>query len=136
MSMRLVRDKDSFQGPLDIAINEITKAVFSAGYPVHDSAQRVGVALDEEKVLKSFVSQIAELLKTNGFRDLPQLFQGSQPVPKCHHLTVGPWRGIFLVEPSVEYVVALVFSKEPHHLEGRLNEIVNKYPPPPDKPGP
>lgn len=126
--MKLVRDEDSFARPLDFAVNEVVEAVLSAGNPIRGAEPRVRIALDEKIDLDSFISQITELLEGHGFRDLPQVFQKSRAVPNCHHLTVGPWRGIFLVDPSNEFVVALVFSKEPHQLEQRLDELVKNVP--------
>lgn len=136
MSIKLVRDKDSFAKPFDIAINEVVKAVLEAGNPIRGAEQRVRIALAEKNDLDNFYSQMTELLKGHGFRDLPKLFQESRALPNCHHLTVGPWRGIFLVDPSSEFVVALVFSKEPHQLESRLDELVKTHQPTPERPEP
>ena len=131
--MMLIRDEDSFARPLGIAIDEVVEAVLAAGNPISGAESRVRIALGEKNVLESFISQITKLLEGHGFRDLPKLFQESRAVPNCHHLTVGPWRGIFLVDPSSEFVVALVFSKEPHQLEQRLDELVEKHQKPPDR---
>ncbi len=131
--MKLVRDEDSFARPLDFAVNEVVEAVLSASNPIRGAESRVRIALGEKNVLESFISQITKLLEGHGFRDLPKLFQESRAVPNCHHLTVGPWRGIFLVDPSSEFVVALVFSKEPHQLEQRLDELVEKHQQTPDR---
>ncbi len=131
--MKLVRDEDSFARPLGIAIDEVVEAVLAAGIPIRGAESRVRIALGEKNVLESFISQITKLLEGHGFRDLPKLFQESRAVPNCHHLTVGPWRVIFLVDPSSEVVVALVFSKEPHQLEQRLDELVEKHQQTPDR---
>ncbi len=131
--MMLIRDEDSFARPLGIAIDEVVEAVLAAGIPIRGAESRVRIALGEKNVLESFISQITKLLEGHGFRDLPKLFQESRAVPNCHHLTVGPWRGIFLVDPSSEFVVALVFSKEPHQLEQRLDELVEKHQQTPDR---
>ena len=126
MSVILVRDTVSYAEPLDLAIKEVMEAVLAAGRPIRGAESRVRAALDEKSGLEGFISRTTDLLKSYGFRDLPQLFQGSDAVPNCHHLTVGPWRGIFLVDPSNECVIGLVFSKEPHELMQRLDEIVGR----------
>ncbi len=53
--------------------------------------------------------------------------EGGQTLIGFHHLTVGPWRGVFLVAVSADQVIALVFSKAPHHLEERLDEVTARY---------
>lgn len=127
--MKLLRDAESFARPLDRAIEEAFPAVLAAATPVHGSEKRVRIALDQKNDLYTFVRKTDELLRSRGFGDLPKLRRGSLFVPHCHQLVVGPWRGIFLVDPSGELVVGLVFSKEPHQFDERLNELIPKYSP-------
>jgi hypothetical protein len=134
--MRLIRDNESFQKPLERAIGEAVDAVFEAGNPVHGAEQRVRIALDDKQDLERFIARTAELLNNRGFRDLPRLRHGWRAVPNCHHLTVGPWRGVFLVDPKSDAVVGLIFSKHPHRLDLRLEELVAAHQPKPDRPVP
>jgi hypothetical protein len=127
--MKLVRDLESFAEPIDQAIRDAVRAVIAAGKPVRGSEKRVRVALDEKNDLARFVTRTGELLESRGFANLPRLRRGSQVVPSCHQLTVGPWRGVFLVDPAGELVVGLLFSKQPHQLDDRLEELVLKYAP-------
>lgn len=125
--MKLVRDTHSFQAPLEKALEESVSALIAAGVAVHGSEARTRAALDERKALYDFVARISELLRIEGFVDLPRQRRGTQIVPCCHQLNVGPWRGVFLLDPAGELVVALVFSKAPHRLDDRLDELVQKY---------
>ena len=127
--MELVRDAESFAAPIDRAIKEAVGAVIAAGKPVRGSEKRVRVALDQKRDLETFVAKTKELLESRGFGDLPRLRRGAQIVSNCHQLTVGPWRGIFLVDPAGDFVVGLLFSKAPHRLDERLDELVLRYPP-------
>lgn len=126
--MKLVRDPRSFQAPLDEAWAASVRAAIAAGVVVHGAEARIRAALDERDALLRFVARIGELLRSEAFIDLPRQRRGTQIVPYCHHLTVGPWRGVFLVDPAGELVVALLFSKAPHRLDERLGELVLQYP--------
>lgn len=127
--MELLQDEKSFAEPLRNAIDEAFEAVLNAGYPVVGSEERVRIALDEKRDLEKFSSSITKLLKRRGFVNLPKVRHGSETLSKCHQSDVGPWRGIFLVDSPSELVVALLFSKAPHRLDSRLDELVQKHTP-------
>lgn len=125
--MKFVRDARSYQAPLDHAVAESVTAIVSAGVIVRGAEARVRAALDEKDALKRFVGQVTERLKSRSFVDLPRQRCGPRIVPHCHHLTVDPWRGVFLVDPAGELVVGLLFSKAPHRMDERLDELVRTY---------
>lgn len=125
--MKFVRDARSFQAPLDRAVGESVAAIIAAGVTVQGAETRIRAALDEKNALELFIERVTELLKTRSFVDLPRQRRGTRIVPHCHHLTVGPWRGVFLVDPAGELAVGLLFSKAPHRVEERLDELVRTY---------
>ncbi|TGD64480.1 hypothetical protein EYC08_09360, partial [Tabrizicola sp. WMC-M-20] len=45
-------------------------------------------------------------------------------ISHCHHLTVGPWKGVFLIDPDGVLAIGLVFSKAPHNFLDRVQELV------------
>jgi len=133
--VRLVRDAESFGEPLDRAIDAAVDTVIAAGLLVRGSAARVCAALQEKQDLETFVARVGDLLAARGFADLPRLRRAGRVVPHCHALRVGPWRGVFLVDPAGEFAVGLLFSKAPHLLDDRLDELVRRHGPGPEEGG-
>lgn len=127
--MRLVKDPASFAEPLDRAIEEAVGAVTAAGSPVRGAENRVALALRQLRDLQAFDRRVQALLAQGDFASLPRFLLRGQVMPHCHKLAVGVWRGVFLVDPEGELVVGLLFSKEPHALDDRLDELVRKYAP-------
>lgn len=125
--MKLVRDVQSFAEPLDRAIEEAVHAVIAAGNPVRGSENRVARMLQEKKDLESFIQATGRHLENRSFAGLPRLRRKGRMITHCHQLIVGVWRGIFLVDPKGEFVVGLLFSKEPHRLDDRLDELVRRH---------
>lgn len=125
--MKLVQDKDSFAEPLERAIEESVAAVIDASTPVRGAENRVAIALEQKKDLQEFDRRIQELLEHRAFVGLPRFHRRGRVVPNLHQLTVGVWRGVFLVDPKGEFAVALLFSKAPHRLDDRLDELVRKH---------
>ena len=73
-------------------------------------------AIAAKKDLDDFVAEVGRLLETGTFAMLPDFQHRDIILPGLRHLTVGRWRGIFLVEPGGEEVVALLFTREPHEV--------------------
>lgn len=120
----LRRDQDSFTGPLDAALAECTRALADAGKKIRGAQRRADAALDDLESLEQFIDEVNRLLRDRSFHDLPG-FRSEDP--RLRSLSVGPWRGIFLVSPDGSLVIGLVFSKQPHELEQRLHELVAGY---------
>lgn len=123
----LVEDETSFAEPRRQAIANAIQAFKDASKQVRGSEARVRAALDDLEALDGFVARIGELLEKRGFQDLPGLIQEGKRLRGFHHLTVGPWRGVFLISNDGGKVIALVFSKVPHALEARLDEIAGRH---------
>ncbi len=123
--MRLVRDRTSYEEPLDRARLEAERAVLVSGRPVRGATERAERAIAERDALTAYEDAVAERLETASFAALPRLrTRGWRPYPFLHVLEVAPWRGIFHVDPHARFAIALLFSKAPHRLAGRIDEIV------------
>ena len=113
--------------PFDAAFNDCVQAAENASLQISGAEARTRAAIDDWKYLKEFERQVELHMRDESFQDLPGLKLGRDRLPDFHRLTVGPWRGIFLIKTDPTQVVGLVFSKLPHHLEQRLNEIADRY---------
>jgi hypothetical protein len=123
----LHRDEDSFQGPLDRALAACVAQYKLASATVKGAEARVRAALDDLKYLREFIAEVEHRMNTRSFHELPRFLRGGEGIHGLHKLTAGPWRGVFLVGAQESDVVALVFSKQPHDLGSRLNELVSGY---------
>lgn len=119
-------DIDSFQKPLERAIFESERAVVDAGRTVRGAAARAEQAQRERDHLRQWNERVTNVIKYERFSELPRLREGFRRIPYTHHLTVGPWRGVFLVSEETGIAIGLVFSKEPHDLGDRLGELAAK----------
>jgi hypothetical protein len=122
-----VEDEVSFTAPRLQAIADCIADFRRASEVVKGAEARVKAATDAWKDLEAFMSEIQRLLEGRAFQTLPKLKQGQDRLDGFHHLTIGPWRGIFLVSPDGAYVAGLVFSREPHELGPRLLEVAGAY---------
>lgn len=126
------RDAESFQRPLDDAITKAERAVVLAAYPTLGAEDRIRRVVEEQAALLRFMSRLTELIRSNGFGRLPPYRLGWRrlwhAVPACHRLDEWPWRGIFVVYQDPPRVVALVFSKAPHRLGERFDEVLAHWP--------
>ena len=120
-------DPTSFTEPYDRALAEIKSAWREASATVNGAEARTNAALRDLKDLKAFVDEVANRLEAASFQELPRVTDRNEPIDGSYALTVGPWRGVFLVSQDGTKVVALAFSKEPHEFEPRLGEIVANY---------
>jgi hypothetical protein len=123
----LYRDKDSFDKPLFEAPESCIAAFYAASSHVKGAEARVRQAIDDLKSLEDFNAALEWRMRTRTFHDLPRLKRGGGKLRGFHQLTVGSWRGVFLVGRDRDNVIALVFSKHPHRLEQRLGEISARY---------
>lgn len=123
----LYRDVDSFQTPLDAALPAWVEQYKRASAIVKGAEPRVRAALDDWRHLKEFIAEVDHRMNTRSFHELPRFLDAGASIQGLHKLTTGPWRGVFLIGADESDVVALVFSKQPHDLEGRLNELVSGY---------
>jgi hypothetical protein len=128
--MELILDKISFEDPFFAAIASCEEALVAAGATVDGAANRAEAASREKQHLKIFRDRLADLIRTGKFSDLHKLRAGllRTTVPYCHHLTVGPWRGVFFVRPGSSAVFGLSFSKYPHAFSDRRDELIPSKP--------
>ena len=122
---RLYEDEESFRKPLDQAIEACRQAFVAASATVLGAEARVRAALNDFNDLKAFRDAVAVHLRAGSFRDLPGFRR--EGLNGFHHLTVGPWRGVFLVSNDGSEVIGMVFSKYPHHLGGHFVEVAKSY---------
>ena len=123
----LREDEESFTGPRLRAIADCIAAFKAAAKTVRGAEARTRAALADIDRLREFNEEVARHLEDRSFRDLPGVRRDQYTLDALHQLTVGPWRGVFLVRPDGTEVIALVFSKHPHDLEQRLDEIAGRY---------
>jgi hypothetical protein len=67
--------------------------------------------LDDTRAFAEFDERMQQMTKGNSFDELPRF---RRDLPNVHHLTVGPWRGVFLVSSRVRFVYGIIFTKSPH----------------------
>jgi hypothetical protein len=115
--MRLHRDPVHFTRPLETALATALQDVLTAGFPVIGAVDRVEAALARKHDLDAFIERVGDLLQARAFAALPELRHPTIPLRSLHQLTIGPWRGVFLVEPGGDEVIALLFTREPHETD-------------------
>lgn len=120
-------DEESFRKPLEAAIESCTRAFTQASRKVRGAEARTRAAIADLKTLEAFIAAVSERMRSRSFHELPGLKRGGERIPGLHSLTVDPWRGVFLVDADETGVVALVFSRAPHALEERFDEIADRY---------
>lgn len=82
-----------------------------------DVEARLAAALDDAAAFKAFVAEVGRLTETNTFDRLPRFRKNNQWFDGVHHLTVGPWRGVFLNSPTTRQVYGMLFTKAPHTVQ-------------------
>ena len=123
----LTEDPLSFAEPRRRAWERCIEAYINAGSPVAGANARVAQAADDLRTLDAFGRELARLTEARAFHDLPQVRNGRERVEGFHSLTIGPWRGIFLVDRGGTGVIAVLFSRHPHDVGARLMEVVSRY---------
>jgi hypothetical protein len=122
-----IEDETSFAGPRRQAIADCVEAFKRASTPVMGAEARLHAALTDLKAMNQFVAEVDRLIENQAFQTLPGFKRGRERFDGYHQLTVGPWRGVFLVSRDGSNVVALLFSRHPHALEARLRELSEPY---------
>lgn len=139
-AMNIILDEVSFLPAYEKAFKNTTMMLEIAGRKVRGASERAEKAKLDLDDLRTFRDEVARHLREGTFDTLPPLRNWFRRIQDCHHLTVGPWKGIFLVRSHNEPVIGLIFSKSPHNFLTRLHELSNKHrgprsapPPPKDK---
>ena len=122
-----VEDETSFADARRKAIAECVQAFHEGSKKVTGAEERLNNALTDLQALEDFAREVRRLIEQRAFQNLPQLSRPGTRLDGYHHLTVGPWRGIFLVQRGGASVAAILFSKDPHALQGRISEISERY---------
>lgn len=125
--MKLVLDKDSFETPYLSAFEQTEAALVNAGRTVAGASTRAEAAANDLVDLRSFKSSLTNHLRAGTLSKLPYVRAPFRRITHCHHLTVGPWKGIFLIDPGKDLAVGLVFSKAPHHFIERVRELIEYH---------
>ena len=120
-------DNESYGKPLRDATAKCKAAFMSAAQKVKGAEAKTQAAIADLRSLREFREQVAAHLDQKSFKNLPGVKRGRERVAALHQLTVGPWRGVFLVRPDGSEVIGLVFSKHPHDLGKRLDEVTRRY---------
>lgn len=122
--MEFRSDRDGFEAPYAKAIDDVEAALIAVGERVLGAADRGDRAKRDRDDLLEWGRRLEETIRDRCFIDLPRLRRGFRRIPHFHHLTVGAWRGIFLVSKEADTAVGLIFSKAPHDYEDRLLVLV------------
>ena len=122
-----VEDELSFAVPRQAAIDAAVTAFKEASAKVKAAEARISAALCDLQSLDAFAVRIGELIASREFQTLPGFKRGRERFEGFHALSVGPWRGVFLVSRDGANVAGILFSRDPHALEGRLVEIAAAY---------
>lgn len=129
----LRRDRDSFHEPLEAARAACLAILDRPVTRVSGAEAQLRQALDDRDALQAFDRAVADHLRQASFHTLPPVRIRGRRIPGFHHLTCGPFRGIFVVGRDRTDVVALLFSRAPHDdILARLGELVLRQPPPAD----
>lgn len=121
-------DEDSFGAPYDRAPQEARQAFIDAGRTVEGANARAEEAERAIGDLLLFREQLAGLIRDKGFSRLPRL-RGAwlRRIEHYRHLSVGVWRGLFVVAADGSAAVAVIFSRAPHDYMDRLDELRIKH---------
>lgn len=122
-----IEDETSFTTPRQQALVDCVAAFKAAAKPVRGAEARVAAALADLKAIEAFMIEVGRLIEADAFRSLPEFKRGRERFDGYHQLTVAPWRGVFLVSRDGVGIVAMIFSRHPHALERRFEEITAPY---------
>jgi len=121
--MKLALDPASFTAPLDAATHEAYRDYIGSGAVVGGAQERSRVAARAYDNIRAFDARLEGILRDGGFDALPRLVGASIDFHYFRHLTIGPWRGVFIVHPDMDTAIGVIFSKEPHDMSQRLDEL-------------
>lgn len=125
--MQIVLDTESFEKPFSAAFDETVGALENAGRTVSGAGVRAEIAKRDLDDLKKFTAEMVHHLRSETLIGLPPLRAAFRRIQHCHHLTVGPWKGVFLIDPAGALAIGLVFSKAPHNYLDRLHELITLH---------
>lgn len=125
--MKIFLDKVSFVPAYKAAYFDTMSELVSAGRTVQGSAARAEKAKLDLDDLVMFRTKLIDHIRNDSISTLPRLRTWLKRIPDCHHLTVGPWRGVFLVGSAPDLAVGLIFSKAPHRYSDRITELADFY---------
>jgi hypothetical protein len=122
-------DEDSYKKPFDAVVPacraEYADIDKSKG---GDVEARLAAVLEDMSTFKQFAAKLQDVAATNTFFQLPRLRRGLERLNGVHQLTVGPWRGVYLVSPSNAVVYAMLFTRNPHRIEKEhFDAILARY---------
>lgn len=123
-------DTDSFTLMFDAAVADAFDAFNAAPEPVLGAEARTRAATTDLVSLRAFEKALQVHVRNRSFRELPGMMRGRERLEAYHKLTIGPWRGVFLVRPDGSEAIGVLFSRHPHNVESRLEEIIRRYTPP------
>lgn len=128
--MKIFIDNTSFLEPYLRGPDEVSEEFLAAGQTVAGANARAAAAQAALRDIRRFRAEITTLMNAKGFARLPRLRNWwFRPIGHCRHLTIGVWRGIFLVAPDESVVVALIFSRAPHNYMRRLRDLIGRHDP-------
>lgn len=123
----LYRDPRSFQKPLDEAISICTGVLTESVPKIDGSEAALRDAMDDLEALEAFVTAVEGHLRDASFHQLPSVRHWGRRMTGLHQLHSGPFRGVFLIGRDPRQVVALLFSRKPHDMSKRLDELAAPY---------
>lgn len=123
----LFRDPDSYQKPLAAALKQCTETLNGKVPRVADAGGRLRTAMDDFNALQAYQNAVADCMEQASFQDLPGVRSWGRRMTGFHQLCRDPFRGIFLLGEDRYTVIALYFSRKPHHPAGRLKELAAPY---------
>ncbi len=126
--MKFYIDNESFLAAYLRALDEAREAFREAGRMVKGANARAEQAQRALEDLLLFRKEFIRITREKSFSRLPRLRgMWRRPIQHYHHLTVGAWRGLFLVAPDDSAAVGVVFSRDPHDYLDRLDELKDKH---------
>lgn len=126
--MKFYIDEESFEAPYLASLNEARSEFANAGRRVKGANARAEKAHRALEALKHFRNEVTLMRREENFEQLRRLRDLYwRPIGFFRHLTIGEWRGIFLVGPASAVVVCAAFSRKPHNYHERLGELQARH---------
>lgn len=120
----------SYKNPFDSVIPECRAEWVAASKSQGggDIEAHLAALLHDATTFKQFNRELERLTQSNTFDRLPRFRLGNERFDHVHCLTVGPWRGVYLVSTSTSQVYGMLFTKFPHNLQKKdFDEILARY---------
>jgi len=117
-------DPESFGAPMARAALEVRRNFILASARVRGAERRVREAMDDLRDFMRFSERVELHLQQANFSTLPSVRDdGGNLIERVHDLTVGPWRGRFLVSDDGLQVIGLSFQRIARHRSGSRKQI-------------